>query len=129
MSTTVRKQAPRLAQPASRYWRGKAPKGVADIGSESEEDVGEQGQEGEDEDVPFGGLENNEEEEEADDEDEVGEGNGHLIKRPARALGKMNIALKDVDIRDGKVIVAGREESGRTAMEGTVYVHLKNTYN
>ena len=30
----------------------------------------------------------------------------------------MNIALKNVDIKDGKVIVAGREESGRTLMEG-----------
>jgi len=31
----------------------------------------------------------------------------------------MNIALKDVSVsKEGKVIVAGREESGRTAMEG-----------
>jgi len=37
---------------------------------------------------------------------------------PSRAKA-INVSLKDVNIsRDGKVIVAGREESGRTAMEG-----------
>ena len=35
MNTTVRKQAPRLPQPASRYWKGKAP---ANVQSESEDE-------------------------------------------------------------------------------------------
>ena len=37
-----KKQAPRLARPAIRYWKGKAPKGAADVNesdSEAEEEV------------------------------------------------------------------------------------------
>ena len=41
---------------------------------------------------------------------------------PRSQLKQMNIALKDVDIKDGKVIVAGREESGKTIMEGMCFL-------
>jgi len=41
-----------------------------------------------------------------------------LQKDPVKAAKAMNVSLKNVNIsRDGKVTVAGREESGRTAME------------
>ncbi|KAJ7806146.1 microfibrillar-associated protein MFAP1, Zn finger, CCHC type protein [Mycena olivaceomarginata] len=108
-----RKQAQRLARPVVRYWKGKAPKGVdADADSDSDqedlaEEVAEEG------DVDIGG-----------DQDIVSEdGDGDEDVKPAPAVQKpaakaMNVALRDVNIsKDGKVIVAGREESGRTAME------------
>ncbi|KAJ7630428.1 splicing factor, Prp19-binding domain-containing protein [Roridomyces roridus] len=97
-TTTARKQAPRLAAPAVRYWKGKAPKGAleqADSDSEQEEEDAE-------DIVP-----------EDDEEDEA--------SRPPVPLAQkksMNVALRDVNIStDGKVIVAGREESGRTLEE------------
>ena len=101
MSTVaVRKQAPRPARPAARYWKGKAPKGVADAGSDSD-DVEDTLPQEEDGDVPISG-----------EQDLAGE--------PIHTgTGKsMNVSLKDVRISgDGKVIVAGREESGRTVVE------------
>ena len=49
-----RKQAPRPARPAARYWKGKAPKGIKEADSESdEEDTREQLDNGGD--VPLGG--------------------------------------------------------------------------
>ncbi|KZP32431.1 hypothetical protein FIBSPDRAFT_775220 [Athelia psychrophila] len=105
--SAARKQAPRLARPAARYWKGKAPKGVTDAPSDSdEEDAPEVDEEG---DVLIGGDQDIVEE---DDE-------GMPIKQePAKAVKAMNVSLKNVDIsKDGKVTVAGREESGRTAME------------
>jgi hypothetical protein len=107
MSGVARKQAPRLARPAARYWKGKAPKGVADVPSDSDEDespeVEEEG------DVLIGG------EQDIVEEDDEGVS---LRKQPIKAVKSMNVSLKDVNIsRDGKVTVAGREESGRTAME------------
>ncbi|KAG6814427.1 hypothetical protein H0H92_007430 [Tricholoma furcatifolium] len=105
---TKRKQAPRLARPAARYWKGKAPKGAAEIDSESEEeDVHVMEEEG---DVAVGGEQDFGEEEEEET---------LPMRTDIKAAPKsMNVALKDVNIsRDGKVIVAGREESGRTALE------------
>ncbi|KIY45295.1 hypothetical protein FISHEDRAFT_49658 [Fistulina hepatica ATCC 64428] len=103
MSATVRKQAPRLPRPAVRYWKGKAPKGVQiDVDSDSEESAIEPDNVEEDEDIPIAG-----------DQDIVDEETA--TERKQRAF---NVALKDVNIsRDGKVVVAGREESGRTIME------------
>jgi hypothetical protein len=54
MATTARKQAPRLAKPVGRYWKGKAPKGAADLPSdesdgEEEEILQEEG------DIAFAG--------------------------------------------------------------------------
>lgn len=113
MSTAARKAAPRIARPAARYWRGKAPKGVVDVGSESDSDEGGQEKAVEEGDVPV-------DDEEEDDEQEL-----HIQHGPRSQAKAMNIALKDVDIsKDGKVIVAGREESGRTMMEGANYFAL-----
>ncbi len=53
MATTARKQAPRLARPVGRYWKGKAPKDAAGLPSdESDEEKEEVPQEG---DVAFAG--------------------------------------------------------------------------
>lgn len=103
LMSAARKQAPRLARPAARYWKGKAPKGVTDVSSDSDEeeapDVEEDG------DVLISG-----------DQDIVEEANENVpVQKHAKA---MNVSLKDVSIsKDGKVTVAGRGESGRTAME------------
>ncbi|KAL5518539.1 hypothetical protein ACEPAH_221 [Sanghuangporus vaninii] len=117
MSTVVRKPAaaPRPARPAARYWRGKAPKGVAELSeSEEEDEFGEAQDEGGDEDIdmPLGAVEGAEDEE----EDDGGQETATRTKMKT-VSARLNIALKDVDIKDGKVIVAGREESGKTAME------------
>ena len=100
-STTTRKQAPRLARPAARYWKGKAPKGVTDVPSDSDdEEEPEVEQEGY---VPIGGEQDIIEEE---------YGDVPLHKNSVKAPKAMNISLKDVNIsKDGKVTVAGREES------------------
>ena len=116
MSSALRKPAPRLARPAARYWKGKAPKGVGEVLSDSDED--EELQQPEEEgDIQIGDQDFGQEE----DEDEP----------PIRAATKpvvtksINVALKDVNIsKDGKVIVAGREESGRTELEGAYSCYL-----
>ncbi|KAK7064732.1 RdRP-domain-containing protein [Favolaschia claudopus] len=111
MSAPPRKQAPRLARPAVRYWKGKAPKGV-DVDVDSDSDQEEPEQVLEEGDVDIGG-----------DQDIVSEDEDGDVPAPTPAVQKaaakaMNVALRDVNIsKDGKVIVAGREESGRTAME------------
>lgn len=108
------KQAPRLARPAARYWRGKAPKNVVEgISDSEEEDQPELEQEA---DVNIGG----EQEIIQEDDEEEEEQDMPLKKEPLKSKS-MNIALRDVNIsRDGKVIVAGREESGKTALEEEV---------
>lgn len=116
MATVPRKQAPRLARPAVRYWKGKAPKGVADAESDSdvddeqaEDELGEH----EDGDILI---------KEAGDIDVTGSGeeeDDSMQFATLRGNAKsMNIALKDVSIsKDGNVIVAGRLESGKTEVE------------
>ena len=101
MSSAPRKPAPRLARPAARYWKGKAPKGADEVPSDSDEEELQQ-PEGEG-DILIGDQDFGEE------EDEDGP--------PIRAVAKpvvtkaINVALKDVNIsKDGKVIVAGRED-------------------
>lgn len=110
MSTqTVRKQAPRLARPAARYWKGKAPRGVVDVDSDS--DVEEAPQVGEDGDVPISGDQDIVDMEEEDE-------SMQLQEEAPKSMKAMNVTLKDVNIsKDGKVIVSGRMESGRTAFE------------
>ena len=103
--SSSRKQAPRLARPAVRYWKGKAPKGVADVDSDSDANAEEEQRSYlEEGDVPI-------DEEEVDDLE--------LRQQPKVAAPKaLNIALRDVEVsKEGKVIVAGREESGRTLEE------------
>jgi hypothetical protein len=101
--SSARKQAPRLARPAVRYWKGKAPKGVAEAESDSDAEE-EQESYLEEGDVPV-------DEEEVDDLE--------IRQQPKAAAPKaLNIALRDVEVsKEGKVIVAGREESGRTLEE------------
>jgi microfibrillar-associated protein 1 len=116
LATTVpRKQAARLAKPAARYWKGKAPKGVTEIQSDSDEEEEERNdlQEGEeiplDEQMSAGGDESEEE--------------GMTLRKEIVKTKAMNIALKDVSVsKTGQVIVAGKEESGRTALEGGKHV-------
>ncbi|KAF7367387.1 RdRP-domain-containing protein [Mycena sanguinolenta] len=107
---STRKQAPRLARPAVRYWKGKAPKGV-DVDVDSDSDQEEVQEVAEDGDVDIGG------DQDIVSEDDEGDGKPvPMVQKPANKA--MNVVLRDVEIsKDGKVIVAGREESGRTAME------------
>jgi microfibrillar-associated protein 1 len=111
MATNVRKQAPRLARPAGRYWKGKAPKGAADLPSSSDESEEERPAPQEEGDIAFAG-----EQEflhaEHDQGDEEEQNQGHVT-------GKMSLALKNVNIsKEGKVTIAGKTEVGRTEMEG-----------
>jgi len=112
-ATARRKPAPRLARPAARYWKGKAPKGADALSSDSDEDEGDEVQQvGEEEgDVPIEDLEG--------DDDEGLEVAQTVVKGVGKAAVKgMNVSLRDVNIsKDGKVIVAGREEVGRTQAE------------
>ncbi|KZT42733.1 hypothetical protein SISSUDRAFT_843319 [Sistotremastrum suecicum HHB10207 ss-3] len=114
MSTTARKQAPRLARPAARYFKGKLPKGVdaADTKSDSEEEENLKEEEDENVDIPIGGESSSEEEDDGGVKQKVQQ------RRPPPVKKGINVALKDVNISsEGKVIVAGREESGRTFEE------------
>jgi microfibrillar-associated protein 1 len=99
MASIQRNQAPRLARPAARYWKGKAPKGIAEVQSDS--DVEEEGlQEGIDEGV-----------EELEGTDEGIESFGFKKEGDLLRPKGMNITLKDVSVsEEGKVIIAGREE-------------------
>ncbi|KAH7104179.1 splicing factor, Prp19-binding domain-containing protein [Auriculariales sp. MPI-PUGE-AT-0066] len=103
------KTAPRLANAAKRYRKGKLPEGVAQAADSDDSDA-ELAQDGdaEPEDVPLGGLSGEE------DEDLPIQQN-----LPAKAAPKkMNLALKDVNIsREGKVTISGRQEVGRTGAE------------
>lgn len=108
--STIRKQAPRLPRPAARYWKGKAPKGAAEVESDSDaEEAPDMEEEG---DVDIGG------DQDILDEDGEEEGGMTLRKDMGKLVKSMNVTLKDVNIsKDGKVIVGGREESGRTTLE------------
>ena len=115
MSSAPRKPAPRLARPVARYWKGKAPKGADGVPSDSdeEEEIQQPEEEG---DILIGDQDFGEEDE---DEDEI-----PAVAKPTTGKS-INVALKDVNIsKDGKVIVAGREESGRTELEGTCLIVL-----
>ncbi|KAJ8088615.1 hypothetical protein PM082_013858 [Marasmius tenuissimus] len=113
MSGTTRKQAPRLARPAAIYRPGRAPKGAEAI-VDSDSDEGEEAQEVEEEgDVLIGGDQDIVQEDEGEEEETM-----PMRKAPVAKLKAMNVALKDVNIsKEGKVIVAGKDESGRTAAE------------
>lgn len=114
MSAAPRKPAPRLARPAGRYWKGKAPKGVDATASDSDENDAEVQEVEEEGDVLI-----------HDVGSEAGEGDeeGLEVKQPvsaSRGKGKvgLNVALRDVNIsKEGNVIVAGKAEVGRTQVE------------
>jgi microfibrillar-associated protein 1 len=113
MSATIRKQAPRPARPAGRYWKGKAPKGAADLSSSDESDDGREVPQ-EEGDVAFAGeQEFLHAEYDGDEEEEQG-------RKGQRAV-TMSVALKNVNIsKEGKVLIDGRQEVGRTEMEGAL---------
>ncbi|KAJ3724303.1 microfibrillar-associated protein MFAP1, Zn finger, CCHC type protein [Lentinula guzmanii] len=106
------KQAPRLARPAARYWAGKAPKDVVEADSDTEEE--EEDAQIEAGDVNIGGEQEIIQEGDEDEDDEV----DMPMKKGVSKSKSMNITLRDVNIsKEGKVIVAGRQESGKTALE------------
>ncbi|KAI1787817.1 splicing factor, Prp19-binding domain-containing protein [Ganoderma leucocontextum] len=114
---STRQPAKRMPRPAARYWKGKAPKGADAAPSESDEEEETDAQEAQEEgDVSISDVGGGEDE----DEDEEAEEDG-LEVRPAvgkRVKGAITVALKDVTVsREGRVIVAGKDESGRTAVE------------
>lgn len=116
MSTTIRKQAPRPARPAGRYWKGKAPKGATDLPSSSS-DESDDGRElpQEECDVAFAGEQEFLHAEYDGDEEEEEQG------RKGQKTGRMSVALKNVNIsKEGKVLIDGRQEVGRTEMEGAL---------
>jgi microfibrillar-associated protein 1 len=119
--STARKQAPRLARPAARYRKGQLPKGIdaAALESDSDEEAEEEQAPQEPGDVALSGeVAFGEESDEEDD--------GGLARGPAAPKKGMNVALRDVNIsKDGKVIVAGREESGRTAAEAGAHYWIR----
>ena len=107
-TTAPRKQAARLAKPVARYWKGKAPQGLADVESDSGDDEEEQQNDLQEGDVAL------------DEEMNVGEEDEGMTlqNKQATKAKAINIALKDVAVsKEGKVIVSGRDEVGRTALE------------
>lgn len=115
MQPARKKDAPRIARPAVRYWKGKAPKGVVEV-HESDSDSDNPPQDAEPIDVPITGVEDDGEDEEADKED---------IVPQMKVQKSMNVALRNVDIsKEGRVIVDGREESGRTIVEQGVLLGI-----
>jgi len=114
MSSATRKPAPRLARPAARYWKGKAPKGAGEVPSDSDEE--EELQQPEEEgDIQIG-------DQDFEGEEDEEEPPLHAVAKPV-VTKSINVALRDVNIsKDGKVIVAGREESGRTELEGMFWL-------
>lgn len=101
MQTARKPAAPRPARAAGRYWKGKAPKGaeaaaLSDSDSDAAPDnVGE-------------------------DQEEIGEEEFELAgqdeeEKPSikKGMAKMSVALRDVEVKDGKVYVGGEvEEEG-----------------
>lgn len=113
LATQVRKHAVKPTRAAGRYWKGKAPKGAVEFPSDSDEEEDQQPELQEEGDVLIAGDQDIIEEDEEDEEGTlpVKAGQGKVVKT-------MNLSLKDVNIsKEGKVIVAGREESGRTKLE------------
>ncbi|KAG1749622.1 microfibrillar-associated protein MFAP1, Zn finger, CCHC type protein [Suillus paluster] len=113
LATQVRKHTSKPTRAAGRYWKGKAPKGAAEFPSDSDEDDEEQREVQEEGDVLIAGEQDIVEDDDDDEETTlpVKTGQGRVAKT-------MNLTLKDVNIsKEGKVIVAGREESGRTKLE------------
>ena len=69
MSSAPRKPAPRLARPAARYWKGKAPKGVDATAADSDDSDVEEAPEVEEEgDVLIRDIAGEDDEEEDENE-------------------------------------------------------------
>ncbi|OAX43640.1 hypothetical protein K503DRAFT_789395 [Rhizopogon vinicolor AM-OR11-026] len=113
LATQVRKHTVKPTHAAGRYWKGKAPKGAAEFPSDSDEED-EEPELQEEGDVLIAGEQDIVEEEDEEGTLPVKAGQGRVAKT-------MNLSLKDVNIsKEGKVIVAGREESGRTKLEDDI---------
>jgi|SRR6267378_3509524 len=116
MSTrTIRKQAPRPSKPTGRYWKGKAPKGAAELSSSDEEGDDEKQLPEEEGNIAFAG------EQDflctASHEDEEGQQSNRVQK-----TGKMSLALRNVNIsKDGKVIISGKEEERGIEIQGAFF--------
>lgn len=102
MSSAPRKPAQRLARPAARYWKGKAPKGADEVlpDSDEEEELQQPEEEG---DIQIGDQDFEQEE----DEDET----------PIRAVAKpvvtksVNLLVRAVIDKDGRLVPARNEEA------------------
>ena len=118
-TTTIRKQAPRPAKPTGRYWKGKAPKGAAELpSSDSEEGDDERQTPDEEGDVAFAGEQDflRAASHEDDDPEQGNKG---------QKTGKMSLALKNVNIsKDGQVtIISGKEEPNGTEIQSVFSSH------
>lgn len=101
---------PKMTQPlrpVARYRPGKAPVPVAD--SDSDDDNDDQQQQQHDDDG---------EGDQGDDDQDLAEFSAPQ-HRKQQQQGSLNVALKQVEVQDGKVRVGGRDESGRTQMESS----------
>ncbi|CUA77455.1 Microfibrillar-associated protein 1 [Mus musculus] [Rhizoctonia solani] len=106
MQTTRKPAAVRPAKAAGRYWKGKAPKGVdASALSDSDSDAAPQDV-GEDQEA----IEEEEFELAGQDEDSK--------VNVRKGVAKMSVALRDVEVKDGKVIVGGQEEEEESEESG-----------
>ena len=123
MATIRPKPAPRLPRPAARYWKGKAPKGLAEVESDSDVDEAQESKIQEDGDVQIRDIGDIEIGASGEEDEDMGI---QVSKTRADVKGKsISVALKDVSVsKEGKVIVAGRLESGKTEMEGQKGVSL-----
>ncbi|KAG8764476.1 hypothetical protein FRC16_008365, partial [Serendipita sp. 398] len=117
MSTARRQQqAPRLARPAQRHFAKKAPRNARDVDDEStdEEQEHQLQDQQQDESVAVGEYGDGEEGEEEEGMVLAGKKVGKEGKAKAKGV---RVALGNVQIKDGRVLVNGLEESGRTLVE------------
>ncbi|VDC02018.1 unnamed protein product [Peniophora sp. CBMAI 1063] len=103
MASVARKQAPRPARPVGRYWKGKAPKGAGELPSSDEDSDAEIQEVQEDGDEAIGGEQDFLAGGTKDDSDEEDEGG------TSKKAAKMSVKLGDVQIKEGKVLVGGKE--------------------
>ncbi|PVG04772.1 hypothetical protein CPB86DRAFT_778063 [Serendipita vermifera] len=107
MSSVPRKPAPRHAKPAQRHFARKGPTELqaGDDSSDEDEQQQEIVQEGHDEEIgAYGG--------EIDAQSFVTQG-----RVPERGAKPLKVALGNVQVQDGRVIIDGQVESGKTLIE------------
>ncbi|CCA69164.1 related to microfibril-associated protein [Serendipita indica DSM 11827] len=107
--SAVRKLAPRHAKPAQRHFAKKAPKDARDLDESSDEEE-EQVQAEDAGDVQIGDYDAQEEETDL---------KTLVPATPARPRGAktVKVALGNVEVKDGRVFVDGKAESGMTVVE------------
>lgn len=99
----IRKPAPRLAVPAQRYFKGKAPvKGADPLASDSDAEETVEPQNGEDEAIEAFG-----------EQDEVTSKPSNVNRQPVKAERSVKVELRDVKVSaEGKIIGAAPVVSG-----------------